>query len=413
MTREEAIKLVKQIKGAMVYTEEEKKALETLIPELCENEDERIIKKLQEYVKNRNWSLNGPTQDEVLAWLEKQKEQKIISQEDFDMAKYKVLCGEPNLDLEIASYTEKNVHLPITGKNEPMDIMESDWIKCAKFFYNLGKKQKEQKFTDETMQEKDRIDSSFTKMKQKEQKPGIEVTLNDIAPFEKEFRRLCGAYNIKLPFGRPFDVHHLCEDLLKFLKKKEQKPTEWSEKYITDVFEKVGLAKIVREQGNDELTNAVQSAMLELSKGYKQEWSKEDEEMLSFFDEILGYAYNNNPRGFRKSMLDAKMWLKSLKNRGNFPKSNTNSPNGWSKEDIEMIKIINHKLSDVGCLSDTVFNAKYWITNLPHRINLSHWKPSEEQMDALYCAKKEYHPARIKARKALETLYNNLKRLED
>lgn len=39
-----------------------------------------------------------------------------------------------------------------------------------------------------------------------------------------------------------------------------------SEKYIADVFEKVGLAKIAREQSNDNLTNALQNAMIELSK---------------------------------------------------------------------------------------------------------------------------------------------------
>lgn len=61
----------------------------------------------------------------------------------------------------------------------------------------------------------------------------------------------------------------------------EQKLEEWSERYIADVFEKVGLAKIVREQGNDALTNAVQSAMIELSNGEKQEWSEEDVDMLN------------------------------------------------------------------------------------------------------------------------------------
>ena len=70
MTREEAIKVVRNI----YQTDAEKEALETLIPELRESEDERIIKTLQEYVKNRNWNLGGPTQDEVLAWLERQKE---------------------------------------------------------------------------------------------------------------------------------------------------------------------------------------------------------------------------------------------------------------------------------------------------------------------------------------------------
>lgn len=46
----------------------------------------------------------------------------------------------------------------------------------------------------------------------------------------------------------------------------EQKAAEWNEKHIADIFEKVGLAKIAREQKNDELTNALQDAMLELSK---------------------------------------------------------------------------------------------------------------------------------------------------
>ena len=47
--------------------------VDQILPELFESKDERIIKTLQEYVKNRNWALNGPTQAEVLGWLEKQK----------------------------------------------------------------------------------------------------------------------------------------------------------------------------------------------------------------------------------------------------------------------------------------------------------------------------------------------------
>ena len=76
MTREEALKAAREIHGWLM-TEWEKEALETLIPELKESEDERIIKTLQEYVKSRNWNLGGPTQDEVLAWLEKQKEKTV------------------------------------------------------------------------------------------------------------------------------------------------------------------------------------------------------------------------------------------------------------------------------------------------------------------------------------------------
>ena len=43
------------------------------------------------------------------------------------------------------------------------------------------------------------------------------------------------------------------------------------------------------------------------------EWSEYDEDMLAFFDEILIYAYNNNPRGFRKSYNDTERWLKSIR----------------------------------------------------------------------------------------------------
>ena len=92
MTREEAIKLVKRIKGAMVYTEEEKEALETLIPELRESEDERIR---EELIGGLMWQRDnleaiGPHDDNtilpgftmkvgnIIDYLRKQKEQKEI-----------------------------------------------------------------------------------------------------------------------------------------------------------------------------------------------------------------------------------------------------------------------------------------------------------------------------------------------
>ncbi len=59
-----------------------------------------------------------------------------------------------------------------------------------------------------------------------------------------------------------------------------QKPAERSEKHIADIFEKVGLAKIAREQGNDELTNALQDAMLELSKVESAKLSAEDKQLV-------------------------------------------------------------------------------------------------------------------------------------
>lgn len=77
MTREEAIEVIKRTKGAMVYTEKEKEALETLIPELAESEDERIRRWLCDYfssIKKMIWIHRDITCEQILDWLEKQKD---------------------------------------------------------------------------------------------------------------------------------------------------------------------------------------------------------------------------------------------------------------------------------------------------------------------------------------------------
>lgn len=79
MEREEAINLIKQVLPCLNIDEKIREGFETLIPELKENEDERIRKNLIELL------LDTPAQDiishnlelsKVLAYLEKQKEQK-------------------------------------------------------------------------------------------------------------------------------------------------------------------------------------------------------------------------------------------------------------------------------------------------------------------------------------------------
>lgn len=70
-------KALKRAKAAMDIAADKdlvEGVVRTIFHEFRESEEERIIKTLQEYVKNRNWPLNGPTQDEALAYLEKQKE---------------------------------------------------------------------------------------------------------------------------------------------------------------------------------------------------------------------------------------------------------------------------------------------------------------------------------------------------
>ena len=79
MTREEAINLIKQVLPCLNIDEKIREGFVTLIPEFKESEDERIRKNLIELL------LDTPAQDiishnlelsKVLAYLEKQKEQK-------------------------------------------------------------------------------------------------------------------------------------------------------------------------------------------------------------------------------------------------------------------------------------------------------------------------------------------------
>ena len=69
------------------------------------------------------------------------------------------------------------------------------------------------------------------------------------------------------------------------------------------------------------------------------EWSEEDKKMLNLtieWAEIMSDQFSFadiEPKDFRKIIA----WLKSLKDRGNFLKSNTNSPSEWSEEDRDRV----------------------------------------------------------------------------
>ena len=73
MTREEAIKIVRNI----YQTDTEKEALATLIPELAESEDERMIEELQGFLESYGADYFGTDEwQQFDDWLEKQKERK-------------------------------------------------------------------------------------------------------------------------------------------------------------------------------------------------------------------------------------------------------------------------------------------------------------------------------------------------
>ena len=77
MEREEALEIARRLYKNSLFLKKDKEAMVTLIPELAENEGERIRKSIiaiiNNYVDNSN-----TFKPKMIAWLEKQGEQKPI-----------------------------------------------------------------------------------------------------------------------------------------------------------------------------------------------------------------------------------------------------------------------------------------------------------------------------------------------
>ena len=81
MNNEEKLKEAKRL--YKTATPDQKYVLESLFPELKESEDEKIRKWLIDWAKAVNWSEQFTvTKEQVLAWLEKQGEQKPFDYEN-------------------------------------------------------------------------------------------------------------------------------------------------------------------------------------------------------------------------------------------------------------------------------------------------------------------------------------------
>ena len=192
MEREEAINLIKQVLPCLNIDEKIREGFETLIPELAENEDERIIRTFQEYVKNRNWPLNGATQAEALAYLERQKECVNLSYSDIETIKTALRVS----GLEFSANREAYEKLEGQKKQKDNKFAPRVLPCSAAWFEDGGENQKEQKSEEKLSKEE----------------------------YVKKFKALCDAYEIKLP-NREYDIYGLCEDLHKLFGD-IQKPAE-------------------------------------------------------------------------------------------------------------------------------------------------------------------------------------------
>ena len=232
------------------------------------------------------------------------------------------------------------------------------------------------------------------------------------------------------------DKNSWWEDFKAYCGYTEMQNPAWSEKYIADVFEKVGLAKIVREQGNDQLTNALQDAMIELSKHQKpaeqnnmiepqksvyKSVSKEEFDKMSNFQKCLvkmiDYAdYHGTVAAIKQFSCLAESVVKK-----NLLQENKQKPAEWSEKDENMLNRVIKILDEFGfkefCKSSRdqdvpedriYYNEISWLKTLKP----NHWKPSDEQMDALHDAAVYVDKSMFPYSKGiLMKLYKQLKKL--
>ena len=361
MTREEAIKLVK---SATVYTPEEMEALETLIPELAESEDERTRKWLYDYfnsIDEGSWLHERfCSRKEVLAWLEKQKD-AITDVTMTEAYKMGLEAGRAQEEAEkffdsAQSYHDgfiagrKQKENPKSADSIPSDCVsdakcENSWHKVAdslpdnprevlckdeagNYFigrYYLGEGWEISNYDDEDKPHHLNPPVSkwidFPSEEQKEQKPVAHENIFTSKPRSSaEILRhyLCWAENSEEDC--PYTWKDLADAIMDGIKAlDEQKPAEWSEEDRNAI----GAASVIVEGvGHQDLAKKLKS----LCPQPKQEWSEEDELMLTIAIEEVHST---------------------------------------------------HIRSDVKEIQD-------WLLNLPTRfaLTLSHWKPSEEQMEA-------------------------------
>ena len=141
MTREEAFGALKE---KLDYYERDKRlkaACETLIPELRESEDEKIIEELIEYltVTRQIDFVSRPDRQRWITYLEKQKESLHIPETCKENANS--FTGE--LEKEFEKYLSENIEFDRAGSamdkwNEGCHLNRNNLEDIARYFYELG-----------------------------------------------------------------------------------------------------------------------------------------------------------------------------------------------------------------------------------------------------------------------------------
>lgn len=432
---DEAIKKAKEIKEKIVYSHlstESCKAvseyIDTIIPELAESEDERIIEEIKFAVMQMP-SERQDTKNRCLAWLEKHKESLHISEtckenadsftdederirrkiiEHFKSKTKETWCNMPVKD--IIAYLEKQKDLA---------AIPDELVKNYKLFCENGRREVAVL-----------INAINGINEQKEQKPASTEDMPYITDehfFEREpadsFKYKLAEYMTKCctkkegPYGYTYGIsaesilQMAKEELIKRGELEEQKPAEWSEEdekminYIDCILDENeestkdsdGMTNTMRQQCLNDISEA-RKWLKSLRPQPKQQWNKDDEEMRNL---IVAIFEVNHPNGFFKAnelgTTDMRgvhteeiiSWLKSLRPQ----------PQGVYKTAIESILKMCESYEKKGIFTDE--RAIDFLGNVRVKckdaidcapiLDEPSWKPSE----VCYGAKGDPDPAGV------------------
>ncbi len=414
MTREEAIKLVKRIKGAIVYTEEEKEALETLIPELHESEDEKTRKALIEALKTSEtvgelkFILPEPMKEDAIAYLEKQKHSlnfDAISSWLRDRAS-RYVNGEYNefhhcieydgtinierliADLKVAvdsgtfDIHEQKEQKPWEWGEEETKILDSiidDYEKAAKSFcgydgkigllrairdgeYDLPKRE----CGEEEIGQLYTLASYIKSKGYEDDGEFLEGVANKLETSLSTIKRECGEEDEK--------IRNEILEYFTITRAQDFVANPERQKWISYIEKQKEPKSSIFPPGLGEVHfNPISCEQ----KERKPEWSEEDERMLSRCIKSVECSKQFADSETYKAAKDVEMnWLKSLPERFNLePKQE------WGEEDEKMLTSFLHKVEVCDLLTN---KENVWIVKRLKSLRPKpHWRPSEEQMRAL------------------------------
>ena len=204
--------------------------------------------------------------------------------------------------------------------------------------------------------------------KQKEQKP-IDPSDDELQRHQDELYdfKVFAAKQAKehhISFVHDFEWHNFCAEILSYFN--EQKPAEC----IPDSVKFEEGFKTGRELGFREGVESVKPA----------EWSEDDEaHMVSLLTRLEGMCKKGATfTKTRFAVSEDEDWLKSLRPSW--------KPSEWNKEDknrhyylCNLLRETWDKVDKGSCIDDAIS----WLEELPTRVSLSSWKPTEEQMNAI------------------------------